>query len=183
MSKLTVIIDEFATSKEEDILFLKNYDDFLNHWEVVLEALWETEGKIIISHPIIKDYFVSLREAVRDRIEILESNPRMQLAKALGVKQDDLNYLSYQEILKHKLLEKINRSPLEVGEDPFLWILKNLSQRPFLVSNRINCHWSFKIPQVMDTRIPHPQGYLICVLESIAMGASPHGATAYLFGH
>lgn len=138
MSKLTVIIDEFATSKEEDILFLKNYDDFLNHWEVVLEALWETEGKIIISHPIIKDYFVSLREAVRDRIEILESNPRMQLAKALGVKQDDLNYLSYQEILKHKLLEKINRSPLEVGEDPFLWILKNLSQRPFLVSNRIN---------------------------------------------
>jgi len=35
----------------------------------------------------------------------------------------------------------------------------------------------------MDTRIPHPQGYLICVLESIAMGASPHAATAYLFTH
>jgi len=30
---------------------------------------------------------------------------------------------------------------------------------------------------------PTPQRYLICVLESIAMGASPHGATAYLFGH
>ena len=36
-----------------------------------------------------------------------------------------------------------------------------------------DCHWSFRIPQVMDTRIPHPQGYLICVLESIGMGIAP----------
>ena len=138
MPNLSVIIDEFAISRKEGALFIKDYKGFLNSWESILEGVWEEEGKVIISHPIIKGYFKQLKTALKDRIEIWEHNPRADLTKAFGIKQNELDYLSYQEIFQHKLLEKLTRSPLEVGEDPFLWILRNLSKVPLLTADKVN---------------------------------------------
>jgi hypothetical protein len=117
MAKLTVIIDEHGISREK-ALFIKNYSDFLDTWEGIVQALYGREKKIIISHPIVSKYFIHLKSALGEKIEILENNPRHQLAISLGLNANDLDFLSYREILENRLLEKVFQRPLTKGQLP-----------------------------------------------------------------
>ncbi len=65
---------------------------FLDKWEEIVQMIFKKEKKIIVSHPIVSGYFRNLKYVLGDRIEIIENNPREQLAISLGLGSNELDF-------------------------------------------------------------------------------------------